>query len=189
VLEVKQVWMKMMRLIKRCLTVEIIQNKQQVIRRIKNVYVVLSEDEVFLTDYLTQMNMFADKKDIQMIGVKKWISINHIDSEYLNKLGYTYPTPYFIDSKNINVINLSAAYRKKYYTDPSDYYFQGFDVGYYYLNALKTMGPDFVKQLEVLKSKGLIMDFNFYRPSDATGFDNKSLYIIKYKDYLFQKVN
>jgi hypothetical protein len=42
----------------------------------KNYYVIISEDEVYLTDFLTQLNTFIDKKkELNVIGLRKWISL------------------------------------------------------------------------------------------------------------------
>ena len=39
------------------------------------------------------------------------------------------------------------------------------------------------------KKKGVVMDFNFFRPSQTTGFDNRSLKMVRYSDYKFSKAN
>jgi hypothetical protein len=81
------------------------------------------------------------------------------------------------------------AYYATYFTDPEDYYYQGIDIALYYLEALKNYGPDFYKNLDQHKKKGEVMDFNFFRPSQTTGFDNRSLKMIRYSDYKFSKAN
>jgi LysM repeat protein len=156
----------------------------------KNYFILLSEDEVFLTDILTQLNAFIDrKKELNVVGLKKWVSIDYLDPEYLNKFHFTYAAANYI-SYDRPVVNLAAkAYRTKYYVDPSDFYFQGIDIGLYYLDALRQNGPDFYKMLDKNPKKGMVMDFNFFRPSDTTGFDNKSIQVIRYSDYTFSKVN
>ncbi|MDP2387130.1 MAG: LysM peptidoglycan-binding domain-containing protein [Bacteroidota bacterium] len=156
----------------------------------KNYYVILSEDDVYLTDLLTQLNSFIDKKkELNVIGLKKWISIDHLDPEYLNKFNFIYPSASFVNDQNPEVRRAGKLYKSKFYTDPSDYYFHGIDIGLYYLNALKESGPDFYKNLDKNRKKGMTMDFNFFRPSETTGFDNKSIQIIRYSDYQFQKIN
>lgn len=156
----------------------------------KNYYVILSEDDVYLTDLLTQLNSFIDKKkELNVIGLKKWIFIDHLDPEYLNKFNFIYPTASFVNEQNYTVRRAGKIYKSKFYTDPTDYYFHGIDIGLYYLNALKENGPDFYKSLDKNRKKGVTMDFNFFRPSETTGFDNKSIQIIRYSDYQFQKIN
>ncbi|MBK6833414.1 MAG: LysM peptidoglycan-binding domain-containing protein [Bacteroidetes bacterium] len=156
----------------------------------KNYYVIISEDEVYLTDFLTQLNTFIDKKkELNVIGLRKWISLEHLDSEYLNKFNFLYPSSYFIDYSSEFVKKAKKAYYATYFTDPEDYYYQGIDIALYYLEALKKYGPDFYKNLDQYKKKGAVMDFNFFRPSQTTGFDNRSLKMVRYSDYKYSKAN
>ena len=156
----------------------------------KNYYVIISEDDVYLTDFLTQLNSFIDKKkELNVIGLRKWISLEHLDSEYLNKFNFLFPSSYYIDYSSEFVKKAKQAYYATYFTDPEDYYYQGIDIALYYLEALKNYGPDFYKNLDQYKKKGEVMDFNFFRPSQTTGFDNRSLKMIRYSDYKFSKAN
>lgn len=156
----------------------------------KNYYVIISEDDVYLTDFLTQLNSFIDKKkELNVIGLRKWISLEHLDSEYLNKFNFLFPSSYYIDYSSEFVKKAKKAYYATYFTDPEDYYYQGIDIALYYLEALKNYGPDFYKNLDQHKKKGEVMDFNFFRPSQTTGFDNRSLKMIRYSDYKFSKAN
>lgn len=156
----------------------------------KNYFVIISEDEVFLTDFLTQLNSFIDKKkELNVIGLKKWVSLEHLDAEYLNKFSFMYPSSYFIDYSSDFVKKAKKAYYSTYFAEPDDYYYQGIDIALYYLESLKKIGPDFYKQLDLNKKKGAVMDFNFFRPSQTTGFDNRSLKMIRYSDYKFSKAN
>ncbi len=155
----------------------------------KNYYVLLTEDEVFLTDFLTQLHVYADKKDIHLIGMKKLIYSDHIDPEYLNHFQFTYATPMYIDYSLEGVRKIAAKYKDKYYTDPAEFYFEGYDIALYYLKTLKKEGPMFFQNLDKLSAKGLVMNFSFFRPSGTTGYDNKSIQVIRYRDYKFQKIN
>ena len=156
----------------------------------KNYYLVISEDEISISDFLTQLNNFIDKKkEITVIGLKKWVTMDYIDPEYLNKFQFLYPAPYFIDYSDTLITMAAGAYRSIYFTDPEDYYFQGIDIGLYYLNALKIYGTNFYKTLDLHKERGMIMNFNFFRPSKTTGFDNKSIRMVRYKDYKYIKAN
>lgn len=156
----------------------------------KNYYVIISEDEVYLTDFLTQLNTFIDKKkELNVIGLRKWISLEHLDAEYLNKFNFLYPSSYFVDYSSEFVKKARKAYYATYFTNPEDYYYQGIDIALYYLDALKKYGPDFYKNLDQHKKKGATMDFNFFRPSQTTGFDNRSLKMVRYSDYKYSKAN
>lgn len=154
----------------------------------KNYYVVLSDDQVFLSDFLTQIYVFSEKKDNSVIGLRSWVGMENIDPEHLNKLAFTYATPFYVDMDSDWVKKLIIAYRSKYFTDPGDFYFQGYDIGLYYLSSLKAKGPSFYSMLDSEKKQGVVMSFGFFRPSQTTGYDNKSVQVVRYKEYKFQKV-
>jgi LysM repeat protein len=148
----------------------------------KNVYVLFSYNQIFLTDFITQLAVFADKKDITMAGWQNVIATDNIDQDYLNRLSYTFPS----QNNLINVkaySNLIKSYQSEMASDPSDYFFEGFDLGQYYLQNLKAIGPDFVNQLDKLQSEGNYLRFKFYRPDENTGFENKGVYIFRYNNY------
>lgn len=148
----------------------------------KNVYVLFSNNQVFLTDFVTQLAVYADKKDITLAGWQNITATDNIDQDYLNRLSYTFPS----QNNLINVraySNLIKSYQNEMSSDPSDYFFQGFDLAQYYLQNLKTSGPDFINQLDKLQSEGNYLRFKFYRPDENTGFENKGVYIFKYNNY------
>lgn len=148
----------------------------------KNIVVSLSINQVLITDFTTQLALFANKKDITLCGWQSTTSIDNIDQEYLNQLSYTFP------STN-NITNTKAYdqiiqnYKALQNTYPSEFYFIGFDIALYYLKNLKTFGPDFIFRLNELPSETNYMRFKFTRPDNSTGFDNNGIYIFKYANY------
>lgn len=148
----------------------------------KNVYVLFSNNQVYLVDFITQLAVFADRKDITLAGWQNVTSQENLDQDYLNRLSYTFPS-----QANLNNVkaysDLIRYYQTEMSSDPSDYFFQGFDVGQYYLQNLKNIGPDFINQLEKLRSEGNFLRFKFFRPDESTGFENKGVYIFRYDHY------
>jgi hypothetical protein len=84
---------------------------------------------------------------------------------------------------------LNKEYRDKYYTDAGDYYFYGAEIGLYYLDLLKSQGPVFCTMLNKFQKKGTLVNFDFYRPNNQTGFENQGVQIIRYTDYRLKRVN
>jgi hypothetical protein len=157
----------------------------------KNYFIIISEDELYLTDLLTRLSRsISDKNDNNIaIGLKKWNELENLDADYLNRLHFIFPSPNYIDITNPEISKAIEYYQKIYATDPSDYYFQGIDIGLFYAKQLKTYGKGFYQYLNRIEEKGLTMDFHFFRPSSKTGFDNKSLKLIQYQDYKFVKIH
>jgi hypothetical protein len=152
----------------------------------KNIIITLSNNQVFIADFTTQLAIYADKKDVTLCGWKTLSSTDNIDQEYLNQLHYTFPSENnIVNASSYSVI--AAGYKEQQNTLPDDYYFIGFDIAYYYLKNLKETGPDFVFSLDKLPAETNFMRFKFSRPDNTTGFDNRGLFIFKYNNYKLEK--
>ena len=155
-----------------------------------NYFIVLTENEAFISDFLTQLNMFADKKEnIRVIGLRKWVGYDNLDLEYFNKFGFIYAAPYFVDEEKAFIQKLNTAYIQKYNTSAEDYYYLAADAGLYYFNLLKQMGSSFSVVLDDFSKKGTSLDFNFTHPNSTTGFENQSVQVVRYKEYKLKKAN
>ncbi|MBI3518421.1 MAG: LysM peptidoglycan-binding domain-containing protein [Bacteroidetes bacterium] len=153
----------------------------------QNVVVLLTNNQVYLQDFITQLYVFSEKKDIVLMGFNSVSNIDNLDQDYLNALHFHFAAPNHIDFKDSIIGVLTKHYQEVYTADPSEYYFQGFDIGMYYLSHLKTQGPDFFLKLDANPWEGVSTDFKFYRPDAETGFENRAVNIYKYSNYQLQK--
>lgn len=150
---------------------------------IKNVVVSLSSNQILITDFTTQLALFADKKDITLCGFEETsTSFDNIDQEYLNQLNYTFPSANNLSNTKAYQ-HIIANYWAKQNTYPGKFYFIGFDIGMYYLKNLRDHGADFIFRLNELPSETSYLRFKFTRPDNSTGFDNNGVYIFKYANY------
>lgn len=154
----------------------------------KNVVVMLTSNPVYLQDVITQLYVFSNKKDIVLLGFSNVANIDNLDQEYLNDLQFTFASSTGLSCKDSLQQHLVKYYQNIYTTDPSEYFFQGFDVAMYYLTHLKTQGPGFISSLDRFPAQGLSTGFEFYRPDEETGFENRAVFIYKYSDYTLQKL-
>lgn len=154
----------------------------------KNVVVLLTNNQVYLQDVITQLYVFSNKKDIVLLGFSNVANIDNLDQDYLNDLQFTFASSTGLNCKDSLQHNLAKYYQSIYTTDPSEYFFQGFDVAMYYLTQLKTQGPGFINSLDRFPAQGLSTGFEFYRPDEETGFENRAVFIYKYSDYKLQKL-
>lgn len=153
---------------------------------VKNIIVSLSNNQVFITDFTTQLAVYSDKKDILLCGWQSTSVIDNVDQEYLNQLHYTFPYQY--NPVNLNNYDLMIEnYKSHLNAYPGEYYFIGFDIAYYYLSNLKQNGPDFIFTLNNYPSETNYMRFNFARPDASTGFDNRGVYVFDYNNYHLRK--
>jgi len=148
-----------------------------------NIIIVPSNNQVYVTELLSKLNSVIDKHKIILFGMQSWTSFDNLDIEYLNNLSLHLPSNSYIDYDSEQVKVFAKKYRSQYKTDPSNYVYQGFDVTYFYLNALKKFGSRFEKKLPDLNEKGIQIAFNFYQTTVESGYENRFCYILMYQDY------
>ena len=154
----------------------------------KNVVVLFTNNLVYLQDFITQLSIYADKKDILLMGFSSVANIDNLDQDYLNLLNFHFAETNHINLKDSVTRQLAKDYQEFYIADPSESYFEGHDVAMYYLYHLKTIGPDFFLNLDKNNWSGIFTDYKFFRPDTETGFENKATTIYKYSNYQLQKI-
>lgn len=153
---------------------------------VRNVVVILSSNQVFISDFTTQLAIYASKKDVILCGWQSVSTLDNIDQEYLNQLHYTFPSQYNLTNTSA-YSNLIENYKSNQSSYPGEYFFIGFDIAHYYLKLLKEQGPGFVLQLDKFPQETNYSRFNFVRPDNNTGFDNRGTFIFTYQDYSLRK--
>jgi LysM repeat protein/ABC-type branched-subunit amino acid transport system substrate-binding protein len=154
-----------------------------------NVVVLPSNNQSYVTDFISKLNTMRDKYKIVLFGLQNWINYDNLDFEYLNNLTLHVPSNNFIDYQNSSTRCFMKNYREKYKTEPEMYSYQGFDETCYFVSSLQKYGTGFLKNVSENKFQGIGTDFNFSQfPSDS-GFENKFVFILKYQDYKLVKAN
>jgi ABC-type branched-subunit amino acid transport system substrate-binding protein len=130
-----------------------------------------------------------EKNDIVLFGLQTWTNYDNLDLEYLNNLSLHVPANNYIDFSDPVSKRFIETYRERYKAEPENYAYQGFDITYYFLTALQEKGEAFLQSLPQNKKSCLETNFSFAQfPSDS-GFENRFVYILKYKDYKLVKAN
>ncbi|MCW3072102.1 MAG: hypothetical protein JWO44_1992 [Bacteroidetes bacterium] len=155
----------------------------------RNIVVLPSNNQSYVTEFISKLNVMKEKYDIVLFGLQNWNSYDNLDLEYLNNLSLHTPANNFVDYDNGFAKQFIKTYRDRYKAEPENYSYQGFDVTYYFLDALQKNGKAFLNTLPANKQNGIETNFNFAQfPSDS-GFENRYVYILKYKDYKLVKAN
>jgi LysM repeat protein len=149
---------------------------------VKNIFVSLSSNQVFLADFTTQLAIFADKKDISLCGWQNTSEMENVDQEYLNQLNYFFPHQYNITNTNVYA-NIVDYYRTLQNVNPTENFYIGFDLAMFYLKNLKEKGPNFIYDLNNYNSELNYTRYKFSHPDAQTGFDNTGVFIFKYNNY------
>ncbi|MBK7031026.1 MAG: LysM peptidoglycan-binding domain-containing protein [Bacteroidales bacterium] len=150
----------------------------------KNVVIMLSANRSHIPNFVSLLHNYGKGKDITLIGVPGWENLD-IESEFLEKLDFHQVTTSYVNYEDENVKLFVKQFRLLYNTEPEvdKQAFLGYDLGWYFFQALMNFGPDFSNCLPAFKMDGLQYDFDFSRDSTTDGFQNYSCKIIRIKDY------
>jgi hypothetical protein len=95
-------------------------------------------------------------------------------------------SPYWIDYEESDVKQFIADFRRKFLTEPQEvsYAWMGYDIAYYFLSGLAIHGKEFLVHPEIHNPDLLHTRFDFRRKTTRDGFENISLFKIRFtKDY------
>ena len=151
----------------------------------ENVVIVPSEDEAFVTDVVTNLNTLSKKGyDMRVFGYSNWQDYVNIELEYFYNIRLCLFTSFHVNYKRPAVKRVIRRYRKSFYSEPSRYVFHGFDISYYFMNAIYRYGRGFKDCMYRYDIPLSHSDYRFYRPYPNSGLENVSLYLLQYRNDL-----
>jgi LysM repeat protein/ABC-type branched-subunit amino acid transport system substrate-binding protein len=164
-------------------TLEIIEKLNQSMTNDKeNIFIIPSENEAFVSDFLGHLYALTTKYNynVTVYGFPRWQRFKNVSIDYFYSLNLHLFTPYYVDYKRKDVKRFVDNYRRYYRSEASLYSFQGYDIGLYFLKALKKYGVDFKYCLSNFNVDLLQSNYRFIQSSSVDGFDNKSVFLIHY---------
>ncbi len=151
-----------------------------------NIIYISSTNEVFVSSLLTSLNKLTKTYSLTVYGSETWEKFENVEFNCYKNLNVHYFSPVFVDFKSRNVYNFVSNYRLFYKTEPSMFSFYGYDISYYFLNALRRYGKNFqfcLSPNDVTPNRvGLQTEFNFRRVEELGGFENFHIFVVKYND-------
>jgi LysM repeat protein/ABC-type branched-subunit amino acid transport system substrate-binding protein len=154
-----------------------------------NVVILPSNNQSYVSDFISKLNMMGDKNKIILCGLQAWATYDNLDFEYLNRLSLHIPSNTYLDYENASTSAFINSYRSQFKTEPEIYAFQGFDATCFFLQQLSRNGTGFLSNLQNETFNGLESRYLFKQfPSDS-GFENKFVFMLKYQDYKLVKAN
>lgn len=150
-----------------------------------NVVIIFSEDQVFLSDLIGNLRLMRNHR-IAVIGPSKLLKIPTLEMDYLNKLSLSMPDANYIDYNDPKTISFIAEYREKYKAEPSQFAFQGYDVGMYFLKKLWKNGKYMMYNLD---DEQHLLGTGFKISKDPKGgYQNDFMYLTGVRDLTLVKL-
>lgn len=148
-----------------------------------NVVIVYTDQSVAATQLINKVNMLTERYPVTLICMPEWSKFDKLFSENLMNMSSVYLDDKFLDYNSVAVKSFICKFRKIYGTEPTDYAYQGFDIAWYFLNALMRFGPDMSSCLPYYQIPLLNNDFVFVRNEDGDGLENINWNMYQFKNY------
>lgn len=147
----------------------------------QNVIIIPSEDEPFVSEFLGHLygvKSFYNLKTA-VYGPARWQKMKNIPTDYFYKLNLNVFTPFFVDYTRADVKHFIANYRNLYRAEPSQYSYLGYDIGLYFISAMKNYGVHFNDCLHSYRPDLLQSEF-WLTPNGNRAFQNERQFILNY---------
>jgi LysM repeat protein len=144
-----------------------------------NLVVVPTADEALASSVVSSLFYQLDNYKIEVLGAPYWTEFTSIDFRYYHKLNLVFFNPFWVDYYAPGIDDYMRDYRNHFYSEPGitskkgvNYGILGYDMTFYFLNALRKYGPRFILSLDEYRP-GLVQGpFQFERISGNGGYEN-----------------
>jgi LysM repeat protein len=150
----------------------------------ENVVITYSDDKVFILDFMRKLNELRDTFPTTVIGIPEWKKIDFLEPEHLNNLNTQIMSDTYVDYDSPGVKQFISKYRLTYFTEPEDYAWRGYDIGWYFLSALMKFGPQFDDCITHYNRSLLQLTLDFEQ-EPMNGFENRHWNMLQMRNYRF----
>jgi ABC-type branched-subunit amino acid transport system substrate-binding protein len=147
-----------------------------------NLVIIYADNEALPAALLGKLSAFKKDYRITVIGLPGWEKFGNIELKYLIDLNANIIMSSYVDYDSEKIKAFIRAYRARYFDEPQNYAFSGFDAGYFFLRALLFYGHDFEKCINDTGTPLIQNQFHFERVENG-GYDNINWNILQYYDY------
>lgn len=151
-----------------------------------NVLIAYGSDIVFATTILNNINKSAQKYPITLVGFPNWTEHDNLLVENLLNMNAIYFDDHFVNYNDSVVMDFVDSFREKYDCDPLPYAFEGFDVGWYFMNALMRYGSHALDCLPYYHLPLLSTRYYFGKSRNNDGLENRYWNIYQYDNQLIE---
>lgn len=146
----------------------------------ENVIYIPSSDVGELSVAISNINNLADDYPVTLIGTSRFQQYESIDIEHFHNLKLEYIAPYWINYQNPNTVKFLEKFKKNFYTEPNSFGVQGYDVAFFFLNALYSYGREFNECLPYLQAELIQGNYQFEKVAPFGGYMNQGVSVISY---------
>lgn len=148
-----------------------------------NLFIVYGNDKIFADEVVNKLTKLTEYYPITVVMLPEWSKFDRLFNENLMKMKAIYFDDNFIDYQSVKVLSFVNKFRAKYGSEPQKQAFQGFDIGWYFLNACKYYGADVEDVLQYFSVPLLQSEFHFRKNGENDGYENVFWNVYQFRDY------
>ena len=148
-----------------------------------NVFIAYGDSKVFANEIVNKLNIFSKDYPVSLIALPDWSKYDKLFNENLMKLSTVYFDDDYIVYDNYAVGKFICKFREEYGTEPKDMAYHGFNIGWYFLNALMNYGDNVVDGIANYRIPLLNTKYYFERKNMNDGYENTFWNVYQYKNY------
>jgi hypothetical protein len=143
-----------------------------------NYILVPSADQSFVANALNRIQGLADAYSVVVVGLPNWMSFGSIDAEVFEKVQLLYTSEKFVDYQRMDLMRFRKIYQDRYFTDPNDFAYRGFDAGMFWGTLLLKYPNDFDLHLTDPDQERLVNSFELMAENPGKYF-NKHVQLLQ----------
>lgn len=149
----------------------------------ENIIIVLSNNTVFIPDFISRLNNLHKSHKIILMGSPEWEALDP-ETDYLVNLNYHQYSFSWIDYSRPSVIEFRKKFQTRFASEPENdkYAFLGYDMTLFFVKALMDYGHDFSPCI-INQESNADAPFKFRKSGNQDGYENTNLHILKIEDY------
>lgn len=148
-----------------------------------NLFIVYGNDKIFADEIVNKLTKLTEYYPITVVMLPEWSKFERLFNENLMKMKAIYFDDNYIDYQSAKVMGFVEKFRERYHTEPQEHAFQGFDVGWYFMNAFKYYGTNVDEALKYFNIPLLQSEFHFRKNGETGGYENIFWNVYQFKGY------
>lgn len=148
-----------------------------------NLIIVYGNDKVFANEIVNKVTKLIENYPITVVMLPEWSKYEGLFNDNLMKMHAIYFDDDYVDYQSIRTESFICKFRNRYETEPSEYAYQGFDIGWYFLNALRLFGGEMRDNLPDYNIQLLDTEFRFVQKDEESGYENTFWNVYQFKGY------
>jgi LysM repeat protein/ABC-type branched-subunit amino acid transport system substrate-binding protein len=153
-----------------------------------NVIYIPSENQAFITSLISSLHEIKGDYKFTLVFNENVLNYDNLEVTHLHDLNVHALTSEFVDPEAKEVKEFKEQFYNRNKHLPSKFSYLGYDVGYFYLSLLNQFGVNFEVMFMGYNKEMLMMNFNYFKTGIESGYENHSVFLLKYEDYKLKKV-